>query len=155
MKFASAMLVVRDMEAAKAFYRRVLGLHVTADLGANVTLTGGLSLQTLESWTRFIHKNAADVAFGGNDSEQYFEEEAFDAFVERLEKLEDIRYVHPVQEHSWGQRVVRFYDLDGHIIEVGESLKTVCRRFLDSGLTLEQTAARMDVPLRMVKSLAR
>lgn len=155
MKFASAMLVVKDMEAAKAFYRQVLGLHVTADLGANVTLTGGLSLQTLESWTRFIRKDAADIAFGGNDGEQYFEEEAFDAFVEKLEKLEGIRYVHPVQEHSWGQRVVRFYDLDGHIIEVGESLKTVCRRFLDSGLTLEQTAARMDVPLRMVKSLAR
>lgn len=49
MKFESPMLVVKDMEVSKAFYRRVLGLHVTADLGANVELTGGLSLQTLES----------------------------------------------------------------------------------------------------------
>ena len=34
-------------------------------------------------------------------------------------------------------------------------MKTVCRRFLDSGMTLEQIAQRMDVPLRMVKNLAR
>jgi hypothetical protein len=24
-----------------------------------------------------------------------------------------------VKTHSWGQRVVRFYDLDGNLIEVG------------------------------------
>ena len=63
----------------------------------------------------------------------------------------DIEYVHPVKEHSWGQRVVRFYDPDKHIIEVGENMKTVCRRFLDSGMSLEQTAERMDVPVEFVK----
>ncbi|WP_418667674.1 VOC family protein [Allofournierella sp.] len=155
MKYGNSMLVVKDMEASKAFYRQVLGLHVTADLGANVILTGGLSLQTLESWAGFIQKDPAEIHFGGQADEQYFEEENFDAFLEKLAALPGIRYVHPVQEFPWGQRGVRFYDPDGHIIEVGESLKTVCRRFLDSGMTLEQIAQRMDVPLRMVKSLAR
>lgn len=155
MKFGNPMLVVRDMEASKAFYRQVLGLHVTADLGSNVILTGGLSLQTLESWAGFIHKDEKEIHLGGNDAEQYFEEVEFDAFLEKLAGIGGIRYVHPVQEHSWGQRAVRFYDPDGHIIEVGESLKTVCGRFLASGLTLEQVAVRMDIPLRMAKSLAR
>ena len=155
MKFESPMLVVKDMEVSKAFYRRVLGLHVTADLGANVELTGGLSLQTLESWAGFIEKDPAEIRFGGNAEEQYFEEENFDAFLEKLAGMPEIRYVHAVKEFPWGQRVVRFYDPDGHIIEVGESMKTVCRRFLDSGMTLEQIAQRMDVPLRMVKNLAR
>lgn len=66
-----------------------------------------------------------------------------------------VDYVHPVREHAWGQRVVRLYDPDRHIIEVGESLKAVCRRFLDSGLTPEQTAARMDVPLKFVRGCLR
>ena len=66
------------------------------------------------------------------------------------EQTLDIAYVHPVKEHAWGQRAVRFYDPDRHILEVGENMKTVCRRFLDSGLTPEQTAARMDVPLKFV-----
>ena len=87
-------------------------------------------------------------------SEIYFEEENFDAFAEKLRQL-DIHYVHPVKEHAWGQRVVRFYDPDGHIIEVGETMKTVCRRFLAAGMTPEQTAERMDVPLKFVRACMR
>ena len=85
---------------------------------------------------------------------EYFEEEDFDAFLTRLQTFE-ITYLHPVKEHSWGQRVVRFYDPDGHIIEVGETMKTVCRRFLDAGMTPEQTAERMDVPLKFVRACMR
>ena len=75
----------------------------------------------------------------------------FDAFAEKL-KPHDIVYVHPVMEHRWGQRVVRFYDPDRHIIEVGENMKTVTRRFLDSGMTEGEVAVRMDVPLKFVQS---
>ena len=87
-------------------------------------------------------------------SEIYFEEEAFDAFAEKLSRM-DIHYVHPVKEHAWGQRVVRFYDPDGHIIEVGEDLAAVCRRFADRGMSPEQIAQRMDVPLDFVKGITR
>lgn len=63
--------------------------------------------------------------------------------------------MHPVVEHPWGQRAVRFYDPDLHIIEVGENMKTVCRRFLDSGMTEEEAAKRMDVPLKYIKACQR
>lgn len=46
MKFKNPMLVVKDMNNAKQFYHNVLGLRVISDLGENVTLTGGISLQT-------------------------------------------------------------------------------------------------------------
>lgn len=67
----------------------------------------------------------------------------------------DIEYVHPIIEHSWGQRVVRFYDPDKHIIEVGENMKVVCRRFLDSGMTPEQVAERMNVPMKFINACMR
>ena len=91
-------------------------------------MTRGLCLQTQESWLEFLSKAEENIGFGGNDAELYFEEENFESFLTGLEALEGIRYVHPVKEHSWGQRVVRLYDPDLHIIEIG-SLKTVCRRF--------------------------
>ena len=47
---------------------------------------------------------------------------------------------------------MRFYDPDMHIIEVGENMKAVCRRFLESGMSAEQVAARMDVPLKYVNA---
>ena len=33
--------------------------------------------------------------------------------------------------------MVRIYDPDKHIIEIGENIKIVCKRFLDSGMTPE------------------
>lgn len=72
-------------------------------------------------------------------------------FVNHLKSF-DISYVHELFEHRWGQRVVRFYDPDKHIIEVGEKLDAVVQRFIDSGLSAEETAARMDIPIDFVLS---
>lgn len=146
------MLAVTDIDRSVSFYRKVLGLRVISDFGANKTLTGGLFLQTVETYKDFIENRP--VSFGHNDFEVYFEEDDFDVFADKLKKL-DIEYVHPVKEHSWGQRVVRFYDPDRHIIEVGENIKAVCRRFLAAGMTPAEVAKRMDVPLKFVSSCLR
>ena len=152
MKFQNPLLVVTDMERSVEFYKTVLGLHKIVDFGANVTLTGGVCLQTLDSWRTFIETDQVELE--ARNGELYFEEEDFDRFAERLSGL-FIRYVHPVKEHAWGQRVVRFYDPDGHIIEVGEAMTAVCRRFLESGMTPEQAAERMGVPLKFVRGCMR
>ena len=149
MQYKGPMLVVNDIDKSVEFYENILGMSVILDFGANKTLTGGLALQTAETYRDFIDGRA--LCFGGNDFELYFEEDDFDSFIQRL-KIFKIEFVHPVKEHAWGQRVVRFYDPDKHIVEVGENLKSVCRRFLESGMTPEQTAERMDVPLKFVNS---
>lgn len=141
LKQGGALLVVKDIERSKTFYKNILGLEVSMDFGANVTLSNCLSLQTLDSWRKFIGN--AHVAFSGNDAEIYFESDDFDAFII---KLDGVPLAHPTYEHSWGQRVVRFYDPDGHIIEVGENMTAVVKRFIDSGMTVAGTAVRMDVP---------
>ena len=69
MKFKNPLLVVTDMEASKAFYREVLGLRVIMDFGANVTLTGGICLQTKESWLRLIQAEKEEFSFWGRDTE--------------------------------------------------------------------------------------
>jgi lactoylglutathione lyase len=152
MKLNNPMLVVTDIDQAVAFYERVLGLHVIMDFGANKTLTGGLALQTMETYQDFIGTD--HIAFGGNNFELYFEEDHFEAFANKLKEC-NVEYVHPVKEHAWGQRVVRFYDPDRHIIEVGENMEMVCRRFLSSGMTSEQVAKRMDVPMEFVDACIR
>jgi len=152
MRYKGPLLVTSDMEKARSFYSQVLGLETQYDFGANVTLTGGIYLQTKESWREFIGKPDEQIIFFNNDAELYFEEDDFDGFIEKLRGLPSIRYVHPVIEHRWGQRVLRLYDPDGHIVEIGEPLSAVCRRFMASGMTPEETAARMDVPVRFVQS---
>lgn len=140
-----------DLEKSKQFYKEILGLHVIVDFGANITLTGGLSLLTKDMWTEFINQTGThEITFNGNNAEMYFEEEDFDSFIQKLNSIDTIEYVHNVVEHSWGQRGVRFYDPDGHIIEVGENLKAVCKRFIDSGMSVEEVAKRMDVQVKFV-----
>ena len=97
MKFKNPLLVVKDMDASVEFYKNVLGLHKIMDLGANVTLTGGVCLQTLDTWKEFI--GTEEIIFGARDTELYFEEDDFDKFLEKLESL-DLDYVHSVREHS-------------------------------------------------------
>lgn len=149
MKYNCPMIVVSDMEKTIEFYKNVLGLDVIQDFGANKTLTGGISLQTEESYKEFIGKDK--ISYGGDNFELYFEEDEIDAFFERLKEF-NVKLVHPVQEHSWGQRAVRFYDPDRNIIEVGESLQAVCSRFAASGMNADEIAVRMDVPLEMVEN---
>lgn len=152
MKIKTFMLVVKDLEKSKAFYREVLGLRTLTDLGIHAVLTGGLALQTEESWKGFTEK---EISYQANDTEVYFEEDDFDSFINKLKSIETIEYIHPIMEHVWGQRVVRFYDPDYHIIEVGENMKFVCKRYLDKGMTIEEIAQKMGVPIKAVKAYAR
>ncbi len=152
MKFRGTLIAVSDIAKSKEFYETLMGQKPSMDLGVHVAYESGLTLQTKESWQGFIDKPAEDISFGGNDAELYFEEDDLDSFVTRLVES-DITFLHPLIEHSWGQRAIRFYDPDKHIIEVGENIAVVAGRFITSGMTIEQVAQRMDVPIAYVQSL--
>ena len=42
--------------------------------------------------------------------------------MEELLKKENIRFIHYINKQEWGQKVLRCYDPDMHIIEIGEPL---------------------------------
>ena len=148
MKYQGTLIAVTNMEQSKQFYQEVLGMKVLEDFGANVALEGGLFLQTKDSWGDFIENK--EVTLQHNAGELYFEEKDMDAFLAKLATLQ-VEYVHALKEHRWGQRVLRFYHPDHHIIEVGEEIEAVVKRFLDLGMSIEQVAHRMDVSEDYVK----
>ena len=146
MRFQSAMLVVEDVARSRRFYTGLLGCKVTLDFGANVTLDDRFAIQDRQWWENSIHKTREDIRYGGNDVELYFEESDFDAFLQKLEAWGELQYLLPPHEMPWGQRSVQFYDPDGHIVEVGEHMGAVVRRFRAAGLTIPEIAKRMDIP---------
>lgn len=118
MKLKNILIVVDDIERSKAFYRELFGLEVIRDFGENVILTEGLVLQERKTWEHFVEK---ETAYGGCDAELYFEETDMDSFLQKMKQSTwQIAYVNEDMKHDWGQRVVRFYDPDRHVIEVGE-----------------------------------
>lgn len=117
MRLKNFLIVVSDIEKSKKFYKDLFGLEVILDNDGNVILTEGLVLQDRTIWEQFLEKGTVPQ---NHASELYFEERDIEGFVEKLENYgEPIQYVNRLMEHSWGQKVVRFYDLDGNLIEVG------------------------------------
>lgn len=151
MKYQGVCIAVKDVGLSKKFYQELFNLEVFQDYGINISF-GGLSLQQEFDWLLNIPKES--VLEEPHNMELYFEEDQFDDFIAKLEKRNDIRYLGDgVKEAGWGQRFIRFYDLDGHIIEVGENLKMVVRRFFDSGMSMEETSKRMDVSVSDLEAL--
>ena len=117
MKLKNVLIVVNDIQKSIDFYRELFGLQVILDNDGNVIMTEGLVLQDAKIWKNFIKK---DVLPHNHATELYFEEADIEGFVRKLEAYkEPIQYVNTLMEHSWGQKVVRFYDPDGNLIEVG------------------------------------
>ena len=151
MRFICPLLVVKDIERSQAFYPTVLHSRVLADLGANVTMEGPFALQTEESWLAFTGLQAGQIRYGGCQSELYFESEDLDGFLERLRSYGEGSCVHSAKQMPWGQRAIRFYDPDDHIIEVGEPMHAVVKRMQAQGLSLEEIAARTMTPPEILK----
>ena len=151
MKYQGVCIAVKDISLSKKFYQDLFGLEVFQNYGKNISF-GGLFLQQDFDWLLGASKKS--VLKESHNMELYFEENEFDDFISKLDQRENIRYIGDgVKEAEWGQRSVRFYDLDGHIIEVGETMKMVVKRFLDSGLSMAETSKRMDVSVSDLETL--
>ena len=117
MQLRNVLITVNDMEKSIRFYRDLFGLQVLLDQDGNVIMSEGLVLQDAKIWREFLQR---DLIPKNNMTELYFEESDIEGFVKKLEESEfEIEYVNELMEHSWGQKVVRFYDPDGNLIEVG------------------------------------
>ena len=152
MTYHGVCIAVHNVELARKFYEDLFGLEVFQDYGINISFFGGLSLQQDFDWLLNIPKEK--VLWESHNMELYFEEDDFDGFIAKLEPRKDIVYMGDgVREAPWGQRSIRFYDLDGHIVEVGENMKMVVTRFLDLGMSLKETSKRMDVSIGDLEKL--
>lgn len=99
------------------------------DNDGNMILTEGLVLQDEKIWRKFLGK---DIIPQSNSCELYFEEKDIEMFIEKLENLyPSIQYVNRLMTHSWGQKVIRFYDLDGNLIEVGTPMQFQNFQFIE------------------------
>lgn len=118
MKLKNVLIVVSNIEKSKKFYHDLFGLEVILDNVSNVVMTEGLVLQEFTIWEKYLEK---DVITYNNASELYFEDNNIEDFLEKLESYQQsIQFVHRPSGEEWEQKVIRFYDPDGNLIEVRE-----------------------------------
>ncbi|GAA0077028.1 glyoxalase/bleomycin resistance/dioxygenase family protein [Clostridium sp. CTA-5] len=149
MEFKLALLAVKDVNVSKQFYKELFDQKVILDLGKNVTFSGGFAIQEDFAWLTNLSPNS--VKEKSNNMELYFEVDNFEAFIKKIQGHKNIEYVHQPKKHEWQQRVVRIYDPDHHIIEIGESMTVIAKRYLNEGYSIEETSKIIQHPIEFVE----
>ncbi len=165
-KYVCALITVSDITRSRAFYEGMLGQEVDMDFGPNVGFRGGFAIHERthfeslfgdEGESRAGRRQPASAVAAGTTAadnrspwgELYFEEDDIETLEGSL-RAAGVVFAHPLREQPWAQRVFRCLDPDGHIVEVGESLETTARRLADGGMSAEQAAKRMGMPVDFV-----
>ena len=151
-QFQSAVIFVKDIQISRKFYEDVLNQTVIIDHGPNVGFESGFAIWEAKHANQVIGNHATPEPLGQNNLELYFESPELDAVLERFNET-DTPFVHDIQEQPWGQRVLRVFDPDGHIVEVGEPMPIVILRFASQGLSVIEIAERSSMPVEIVKQI--
>lgn len=136
------------MEKSKDFYETILEQKIMSDVGEHVAFENGLALQS--NYSKLVGTDF-QILKKANSFQLYFEVEDIENWNTKLRKIEGLEFLHDVTEYPWGQRGMRFYDFDKHIIEIAESVETFINRFLEQGLSVEETSTRTMLPVEFIK----
>lgn len=120
MRFINPIPFVRDISRSKEFYNKLLGLKIIEDAGNFVLFESGFAIHEGQSLEQTIWNRKRDTGepYGRRNLLLYFEHSDVDAAFGSI--APHVELIHPIEEQVWGQRVFRFYDPDGHAIEIGE-----------------------------------
>jgi len=135
MKFICPLVVVDDIEKSRHFYESILGQTVKMDFGENVTFKGDFVIHQRDHFQSLINKR--EIIQKSNSFELYFEHDDLPDIVNKIKEL-NLEFVHEIVEQPWKQQVLRFYDYDKNMIEIGERMEHVAYRLSQKNYSLEE-----------------
>ena len=153
-KFNSSVLFVTSIEKSKQFYSETLGQEVLHNFGACIILKCGISLWQITDNHVIAQKSdvsKVNTRISGK-FELCFETDTINDVFDKV-KNSGITFLHPIHEEPWGQFTFRFFDPDGHLIEVGEFLETFVKRIYAENHSVEATSAKTGVNIETVKEM--
>jgi catechol 2,3-dioxygenase-like lactoylglutathione lyase family enzyme len=151
-KFCSSVLLVNNIKASREFYEGILNQTVEIDHGECIGFVGGFAIWQIERAYQIMAKDFSNNLSGNENGhfELYFESDDLDDMHKKLTDKK-VEFVHDMIEQPWGQRVFRLYDPDKHMVEMGEPMTAVIKRYLNQGMTLVEVAKRTSMPFEIVQ----
>jgi len=146
LKHCTAVLFVKDAKKSCDFYTNVLGFTVVMNNGdLNYLFKEGLAIWQITDDNMIPTKLGKENIYNSKAASRFeicFETEDLDEVYETL-KAKEVNLLHEINTEIWGQRNIRFYDPDGHLIEAGEAMPIFLKRiFEEEGGDIEATAKR-------------
>ncbi len=150
MKFVCPLVLVEDISRSQEFYEKTLKQKVKYDFGENVCFEGDFAIHSRSHFEKVAKmKDSGNIVEGSNRFELYFETERIDEIHNELNRIK-VEFLHEVEEQPWGQRVLRFYDPDRHIVEIGETMEAVVIRLYKQGHSMNAIIKKTGMPLEFV-----
>jgi hypothetical protein len=150
MKMSCPLLVVRELSSSRRFYEQVLGQAVALDFGANITFDGGFFACKRSIHGRAYPQARAGYLLGANNAELYFEEEDFEGFLSRLQKMDGIGFCTAKLNIRGASASCGFTIRTTTSSRWAKPCATVVLRFARQGMTPEQIALRTEHPAEFV-----
>lgn len=121
-KFAHTVVFVKDIQVSKGFYNEIIGIPIIQDYGIFIHFEGDFTLHQAKELHHTIfgeNQSESEELQGKRNIDIYFESNDLETVYAKL-LANGVPMIHSIKEQSWGQKVFRFYDPDGHIVEIGE-----------------------------------
>ena len=135
MKYICPLVVVNDIKKSREFYEKILGQVIKYDFGENITFAGDFAIHEKKHFQSLI--NNSEIKDRSNSFELYFEHDNLIEIVDKIKEL-GLEFVHEIIEQPWKQQVIRFYDYDKNLIEIGERLEHTAFRLSKENYSIEE-----------------
>ena len=146
-KYICPLITVSDIKRSRDFYENILGQKVKFDFGESITFHGDFAIHLQSHFKKLIDNK--EIIQGGNNFELYFECDNLEKIVGLLYK-NHVAFIHEIREQPWKQKVVRFYDPDRNIVEIGESLEFLSYRLNNEGMSTEQISETTGMTIEFI-----
>jgi catechol 2,3-dioxygenase-like lactoylglutathione lyase family enzyme len=152
-KYSGILITVKDIAASRAFYEDLLGQKIKFDFGVDIPFESGLTLHQADHFQSLLGSaDAYPITEKANNGELFFEDDEIELLQQRLKEA-GVEFIHEIREQPWAQRVLRFYDPNGFIVEVGETMEAVVRRLYAQGLSMDEVSRRSSMPVEFIQKV--
>jgi extradiol dioxygenase family protein len=154
MKYVSSLILVNDISVSRYFYEHILKQKVKYDFGENIIFIGDFAIHHKKYFQKLLENKVDPILSRSNNFELYFECEDIDETYDELMK-QKIEFIHEIKQQPWQQKVIRFYDPDFNIIELGETMEAVVLRLHKNKISEEEISKQTSWPIDIVRNIIR
>ena len=155
LKFVSPLIVVEDMARSRQFYEQLLGQKVKFDFGVDVAFEGDFTIHLKSHFQSLLgDANKYPITIKAHNGELYFDADDIESIYQQLQAA-GVEFIEAIQEQPWGQRAMRLYDPDGHILEIGEPLEATVQRFYRQGWSIDRIREKTGMPREFIEGVVK
>ncbi len=118
--FRHSIALVKDISESKHFYKNVMGLKISKEYDTVIMFENDFVIHRADVFYEYINKPYPGKKMGCDNVDFYFTTSDIDGFQQKL-KEENVTFIHEIKQCDWGEKVIRIYDPDGYIVEIGDA----------------------------------